>query len=209
MARGGTMMITIATTREKLRRTAGHPSVASCADHVAASGAIRIAATRPAGAPYRRMASSNAVTFPEPKPAAAARSISGFSWRTVWPIASGPASARTLRTSGLRRNPTNRSKIPRWRTSCQRTITVARLPTRLPKTSACAPSPGTRRTRRPVRTASEPTSSTGSANIPLTATILWGAVQLALGQTVYRQETWTELLKWTTNLVLFFLALQV
>jgi O-antigen ligase len=50
---------------------------------------------------------------------------------------------------------------------------------------------------------------TSATLIPLTATILWGAVQLALGETVHRQETWTELLKWTTNLVLFFLALQV
>ena len=45
--------------------------------------------------------------------------------------------------------------------------------------------------------------------IPLAATILWGLAQLALGKTVYRWETWNELLKWNTNLVLFFLGLQI
>jgi O-antigen ligase len=45
--------------------------------------------------------------------------------------------------------------------------------------------------------------------IPLAGAVLWGLAQLALGQTVYRWETWTELLKWGTNLVLFVLALQI
>ncbi len=45
--------------------------------------------------------------------------------------------------------------------------------------------------------------------IPLSATLLWGLAQLATGHTVYRWETWTALLKWGTNLVLFFLALQI
>jgi len=38
--------------------------------------------------------------------------------------------------------------------------------------------------------------------------LLWGVAQLTFGETVYRWETWTALLKWGTNLVLFFLALQ-
>ncbi|MBI1790322.1 MAG: O-antigen ligase family protein [Acidobacteria bacterium] len=45
--------------------------------------------------------------------------------------------------------------------------------------------------------------------VPLTATVGWGLAQLALGQTVYPWETWNALLKWGTNLALFFLALQV
>src|SRR5258708_8607940 len=35
--------------------------------------------------------------------------------------------------------------------------------------------------------------------ILLAATVLWGLAQLALAQTVYRSDTWTELLKLTTN----------
>jgi O-antigen ligase len=38
---------------------------------------------------------------------------------------------------------------------------------------------------------------------------VWGLVQLAFGQTVYRWETWDSVLKWGTNLTLFFLALQI
>ena len=61
-----------------------------------------------------------------------------------------------------------------------------------------------------VRFAIRPYPLCGSVTIiPLAATVVWGAAQLALGQTVYRWETWTELLKWGTNLVLFVLALQV
>src|SRR4051794_10254546 len=45
--------------------------------------------------------------------------------------------------------------------------------------------------------------------IPLFGFVLWGMAQLAFGETVYRWETWSALLKWCTNLVLFFLALQV
>ena len=44
--------------------------------------------------------------------------------------------------------------------------------------------------------------------IPLSGVLLWGVAQLTFGETIYRWETWTALLKWGTNLVLFFLALQ-
>jgi O-antigen ligase len=43
---------------------------------------------------------------------------------------------------------------------------------------------------------------------PLSAALLWGLAQLALGQSVYRWETWDSVLTWATNLTLFFLALQ-
>jgi O-antigen ligase len=45
--------------------------------------------------------------------------------------------------------------------------------------------------------------------IPLSAALLWGLAQLALGQTVYRWETWDSVLTWATNLTLFLLALQI
>jgi O-antigen ligase len=45
--------------------------------------------------------------------------------------------------------------------------------------------------------------------LPLMLMALWGLAQLALGQTVYGWETRNEVLKWTTNLVLFLAALQV
>jgi O-antigen ligase len=38
---------------------------------------------------------------------------------------------------------------------------------------------------------------------------MWGLLQLATGQTVYRWETWNAFLNWATYLVLFFLALQL
>jgi O-antigen ligase len=61
-----------------------------------------------------------------------------------------------------------------------------------------------------VRFAIRPHPLHGSVMIvPLAATVVWGLAQLALGQTVYRWETWSEVLKWGTNLVLFVLALQV
>ena len=44
--------------------------------------------------------------------------------------------------------------------------------------------------------------------IPLSATVLWGLMQLAFGQTVYRWETWNSVLNWGANLTLFFVALQ-
>jgi O-antigen ligase len=45
--------------------------------------------------------------------------------------------------------------------------------------------------------------------IPLSSALLLGLVQIATGRTVYPWETWMALLKWGTNLLLFFLALQV
>jgi O-antigen ligase len=45
--------------------------------------------------------------------------------------------------------------------------------------------------------------------LPLSAIVLWGLAQLIANQTVYRWETWNELLKWGTNLTLFLLALQI
>ena len=45
--------------------------------------------------------------------------------------------------------------------------------------------------------------------IPLSATSMWGLVQLAFGQTVYRWQTWDSVLQWCANLTLFFLALQI
>lgn len=45
--------------------------------------------------------------------------------------------------------------------------------------------------------------------IPLGGTALWGLLQLFTNQTVYRFETWNAVLGWTTNFLLFFLALQV
>src|SRR3990170_7740326 len=45
--------------------------------------------------------------------------------------------------------------------------------------------------------------------IPLGGTALWGLLQLSMDQTVYRFETWNAVLGWTTNFVLFFLALQI
>jgi O-antigen ligase len=45
--------------------------------------------------------------------------------------------------------------------------------------------------------------------VPLSAASMWGLVQLAFGHTVYRWETWDSVLKWGTNLTLFFLALQI
>ena len=45
--------------------------------------------------------------------------------------------------------------------------------------------------------------------IPLSAATLWGGLQLVSRQTVYRWETWNALLNWATDLVLFFLAMQV
>src|SRR5712671_6094880 len=60
-----------------------------------------------------------------------------------------------------------------------------------------------------VRFARRPFPVKGSVLlIPLSGAVLWGVAQLTLGETVYRWETWTALLKWGTNLVLFFLALQ-
>ena len=44
---------------------------------------------------------------------------------------------------------------------------------------------------------------------PLGAAVLWGLVQLCLGRTVYRWETWNAVLTWTTQLVCFFLGLQI
>ncbi len=44
---------------------------------------------------------------------------------------------------------------------------------------------------------------------PLAAAPLWGLLQLAAHQTVYRHPTWNAVLLWGTNLALFFLALQV
>jgi O-antigen ligase len=45
--------------------------------------------------------------------------------------------------------------------------------------------------------------------VPLSAASMWGLLQLAFGQTVYRWETWDSVLKWGTNLTVFFLALQI
>ena len=45
--------------------------------------------------------------------------------------------------------------------------------------------------------------------IPLCGTALWGLLQLFTNQTVYRFETWNGVLGWTTNFILFFLALQI
>jgi hypothetical protein len=45
--------------------------------------------------------------------------------------------------------------------------------------------------------------------IPLSATSMWGLMQLAFGQTVYRWETWNSVLNWGANLTLFFVALQI
>ncbi len=61
-----------------------------------------------------------------------------------------------------------------------------------------------------VRFALRPCTVKGSLLlIPLSGALLWGMAQLTFGETVYRWETWTALLKWGTNLILFFLALQV
>ena len=45
--------------------------------------------------------------------------------------------------------------------------------------------------------------------VPLGGTALWGLLQLFTNQTVYRFSTWNGVLSWTTNFVLFFLALQI
>ncbi len=45
--------------------------------------------------------------------------------------------------------------------------------------------------------------------VPLSAAAAWGLAQLALGQSVYRQETWDSVLQWGANLTLFFLSLQI
>ena len=45
--------------------------------------------------------------------------------------------------------------------------------------------------------------------IPLGGTALWGLLQIFTNQTVYRFETWNAVLGWTTNFVLFLLALQI
>jgi O-antigen ligase len=45
--------------------------------------------------------------------------------------------------------------------------------------------------------------------IPLGGTVLWGLLQLAAHQTVYRWETWNAVLFWTTMFVACFLALQI
>jgi len=45
--------------------------------------------------------------------------------------------------------------------------------------------------------------------IPLCAALLWGLAQIAAGRTVYPWETWIAVLKWSANLVLFFLALEI
>jgi O-antigen ligase len=44
--------------------------------------------------------------------------------------------------------------------------------------------------------------------IPLAGTALWGLVQLGLNRTVYRFETWTAVLAWTANLLVFFVVFQ-
>ena len=44
---------------------------------------------------------------------------------------------------------------------------------------------------------------------PLAAAPLWGLVQLALGRTIYRRETWNATLNWAAWLGFFFLALQL
>jgi hypothetical protein len=44
--------------------------------------------------------------------------------------------------------------------------------------------------------------------LPLGGAFLWGLLQLATGQTVYRFETWTSLLNWATAFVVLFVALQ-
>src|SRR3972149_6342562 len=45
--------------------------------------------------------------------------------------------------------------------------------------------------------------------IPLGGTALWGLLQIFTNRTVYRFETWNGVLGWTTNFVLFLLALQI
>ncbi|HVN05620.1 MAG TPA: O-antigen ligase family protein [Bryobacteraceae bacterium] len=45
--------------------------------------------------------------------------------------------------------------------------------------------------------------------VPLAAAPLWGLLQLASGNTIYRWGTWNAALTWTTWLALFFLALQL
>jgi len=45
--------------------------------------------------------------------------------------------------------------------------------------------------------------------IPLAGTILWGLLQLLMGWTVYRFQTWNAVLNWGTYLVVFWLALEV
>ncbi len=45
--------------------------------------------------------------------------------------------------------------------------------------------------------------------LPLGGVALWGFIQLALGRTVYRLETWEESLYWLTAFVLVALAVQV
>ncbi len=47
------------------------------------------------------------------------------------------------------------------------------------------------------------------ALIPLATCVLWCAVQLAFGQTVYRWDTWSALWNWTVNLLLCFLLMQI
>ena len=45
--------------------------------------------------------------------------------------------------------------------------------------------------------------------VPLGAAVLWAPLQLALGQTVYRWETWTALIAWAAHFTVFLLALQI
>ncbi len=45
--------------------------------------------------------------------------------------------------------------------------------------------------------------------IALAGTVLWGLLQLLLGWTVYRFETWNAVLKWGTSLAVFWLALEI
>jgi len=45
--------------------------------------------------------------------------------------------------------------------------------------------------------------------IPLAGIVLWTLLQLALNLTVYRHDTWDALLIWSTNLAVFFAALQL
>jgi hypothetical protein len=45
--------------------------------------------------------------------------------------------------------------------------------------------------------------------VPLAGAIVWGLLQLLMGWTVYRFQTWNAVLNWGTNLVVFWLALEV
>lgn len=47
------------------------------------------------------------------------------------------------------------------------------------------------------------------ALVPLAGVVLWGFIQLALRNTVYRWDTWNSVLIWSVNGTLFFLALQL